>query len=85
MQQLTVKENYSLYQKAFECLLYSNDPIMQDSGGILNGESELIDSFKFSVSLANEISSAIVLNNMRMKYIKKQLQLFDDIETEDAE
>ena len=26
----------------------------------------------------------IVLNNMRMKYIKKQLQLFDDIETEDA-
>lgn len=85
MQKLTVKENYSLYQKAFECLLYSNDPIMQDSGGILKGESELIDSFKFSVSLANEISSAIVLNNMRMKYIKKQLQLFDDIETEDAE
>lgn len=73
MQQLTVKENDSLYQKTFECLLYSNDPIMQDSGGILKGERELIDSFKFSVSLANEISSAIVLNNMRMKYIKKQL------------
>uniref|UniRef100_UPI003FEF84FA hypothetical protein n=1 Tax=Eisenbergiella sp. TaxID=1924109 RepID=UPI003FEF84FA len=70
------KENY-------EILLY-NIPIFDNPYISYQYENTLTQLYDIASEVAYEICMSVIIHNININYIKNQLQLFDDIETENV-
>ena len=83
MQQLHEKEHYLHYKEIYEILLYNN-PILDNPFYSYQYENRLTQLYNITSEVAYEICMSVILHNMKINCIKNQLQLFDDIETENV-
>ena len=83
MQKLHEKEHYLHYKDIYEILLYNN-PILDNPFYSYQYENRLTQLYDIASEVAYEICMSVIIHNMNINYIKNQLQLFDDIETENV-
>ncbi len=83
MQQLHEKEHYLHYKEIYKILLY-NSPTLDNPVYSYQYENRLTQLYNITSEVAYEICMSVILHNMKINYIKNQLQLFDDIETENV-
>ena len=83
MQKLHEKEHYLHYKDIYEILLYNN-PILDNTFYSDQYENRLTQLYDIASEVAHEICMSVIIHNMNINYIKNQLQLFDDIETENV-
>ena len=75
------KEHYLHYKEIYEVLLYNN-PILDKPASSYQYETILTQRYNITSEVAYEICMSVILHNKKINYIKNQLQLFDDIKTE---
>ena len=83
MQKLHEKEHYLRYKDIYEILLYNN-PILDNPFYSYQYENRLTQLYDIASEVAYEICMSVIIHNININYIKNQLQLFDDIETENV-
>ena len=83
MQKLHEKEHYLHYKDIYEILLYNN-PILDNPFYSYQYENRLTQLYDIASEVAYEICMSVIIHNININYIKNQLQLFDDIETENV-
>lgn len=77
------KEHYSRYKELYEFLLYQ-DPALDSLFDSNKYEKALIQDYNITPEDAYEICFSVIIHNMKINFIKIQLQLFDNIETENV-
>lgn len=75
------KEHYSHYKESYEFLLY-HDPTLDNLFDSNKYEKALTQDYNITPKDAYEICFSVMIHNMKINFIKIQLQLFDNIETE---
>lgn len=78
-----MKKNIIYITKIYEILLYNN-PILDNPFYSYQYENRLTQLYDIASEVAYEICMSVIIHNMNINYIKNQLQLFDDIETENV-
>ena len=76
------REHYSLYKSIYSDLLYS-DPPLTNPFQSYNYEKELIKIENMDPECAYEICMSVILHNMDIQIINKQISIFETIKTDD--
>ena len=75
---------YKKIVKKTYIILLNNNPILDNPFYSYQYENRLTQLYNITSEVAYEICMSVILHNMKINCIKNQLQLFDDIETENV-